>query len=228
MLFSLRRAPEDAARVLINLADVYRLQGLPGSGRSARSRPVGIRGFRFATFRARSASSYASPGWPGIHRRLSSAIDTVRAALGLLGPGADLRLHVAGHYNLTFYLMEAGRFEEAAELLEADRGLYEKVQESWLQLRLTWIRGDLAAVGGDFARAEQAYLEARNGFIGQGIDYDAAMASLDLANLYLKEGRMADVQRLAEEVLPIFQAQDVHREALAALQLFQKAAAERS
>lgn len=35
---------------------------------------------------------------------------------------------------------------------------------------------------------------------------------------------MADVQRTAEEMLPIFQAQDVHREALAALQLFQEAA----
>ncbi|HYU33246.1 MAG TPA: hypothetical protein VEW48_13885 [Thermoanaerobaculia bacterium] len=50
------------------------------------------------------------------------------------------------------------------------------------------------------------------------------MVSLDLAILYLKEGRMADVQRVAEEMLPIFQAQDVHREALAALQLFQEAA----
>src|SRR6266545_2507993 len=67
-------------------------------------------------------------------------------------------------------------------------------------------------------------LEARRGCIGQGIGYDAAMVSLDLAILYLKEGRMADVQRVAEEMLPIFQAQDVHREALAALQLFQEAA----
>jgi len=35
---------------------------------------------------------------------------------------------------------------------------------------------------------------------------------------------VADVQRLAEEMLPIFQAQDVNREALAALRLFQEAA----
>ncbi len=54
--------------------------------------------------------------------------------------------------------------------------------------------------------------------------YDAAMISLDLAILYLMEGRVADVQRLAEEMLPIFQAQDVNREALAALRLFQEAA----
>jgi hypothetical protein len=54
--------------------------------------------------------------------------------------------------------------------------------------------------------------------------YDAAMVSLDLALLYLREGRSEDVKALAEEMLPIFQAQDVHREALAALLLFQDAA----
>ena len=183
VLFSLRRAPDDAARALINLADVYWFRG-----------------------------------------NLDQAIATVRSALGLLGPESDVQLHMAGHYNLTYYLVKAGRFEEAAELFEADRALYEQVQEPWHQLRLTWLRGDIAAAGGDFAGAEQAYLEARNGFIRQGIGYDAAMASLDLAILYLKEGRMADVQRVAEEMLPIFQSQDVHREALAALQLFQEAA----
>lgn len=182
LLFGLRRALDDAARVLTNLADVYRMMG-----------------------------------------NLDQGIDTVRSALKLLGPGADLLLHVAGHFNLTVYFMEAGRFEEAAELFEADQALYEQVQETWLQLRLTWLRADVAAAGGDFARAEQAYLEARNGCIRQGIGYDAAMVSLDLAILYLKEGRMADVQRVAEEMLPIFQAQDVHREALAALRLFQEA-----
>jgi hypothetical protein len=46
----------------------------------------------------------------------------------------------------------------------------------------------------------------------------------DLTLLYLREGRTADVKRLAEEILPIFQSQDVHREALAALRLFQEAA----
>jgi tetratricopeptide (TPR) repeat protein len=182
LLFGLRRAPEDAARALTNLADVHWLRG-----------------------------------------NLDPAIDTVRSALRLLEPRSDLLLHVAGHYNLTFYFMKAGRFEEAAELFEADQALYAQVRETWLQLRLTWLRGDIAAAGGDSARAEQAYLEARDGCIRQGIGYDAAMVSLDLAILYLKEGRMADVQRVAEEMLPIFQAQDVHREALAALRLFQEA-----
>ncbi|HKH47234.1 MAG TPA: hypothetical protein VKM72_21475 [Thermoanaerobaculia bacterium] len=183
LLFGLRRAPDDAARSLTKLADVYWLRG-----------------------------------------DLDQGIDTVRSALELLGPESDLLLHVGGHYNLTVYLMKAGRCEEAAELFATDQALYEQVQEIWLELRLTWLRGDIAVASEDFAVAEQAYLEVRRLCIGQGIGYDAAIVSLDLAILYLKEGRMADVQRVAEEMLPIFQAQDVHREALAALRLFQEAA----
>ena len=58
----------------------------------------------------------------------------------------------------------------------------------------------------------------------QGIGYDAAMVSLDLALLYLQDGRTGEVRRVAEEMVTIFSAQDIHREATAALLLFQDAA----
>jgi hypothetical protein len=50
------------------------------------------------------------------------------------------------------------------------------------------------------------------------------MASLDLALLYLREGRTAEVQPLAAEMVALFESRDVHREALAAVHLFQEAA----
>ncbi len=152
------------------------------------------------------------------------AIDTTRAALGLLGPEADPRLILCGHYNLALYLVEAGRYDEAADQLEADASLYRQFGEPWTQRRLDWLWGDIAAGRGDVATAERLYLQTRDGFIAEKMGYDAAIVSLDLAVLYLKEERMPDVQRLAEEMLPIFQAQDIHREALAALRLFQEAA----
>jgi hypothetical protein len=45
-----------------------------------------------------------------------------------------------------------------------------------------------------------------------------------LALLYLREGRIAAVKRLSEEIYPILEAQDIHRETAAALMLFQEAA----
>jgi hypothetical protein len=56
------------------------------------------------------------------------------------------------------------------------------------------------------------------------LDFDAALASLDLAAVYVSQGRTEDVRRLAEETLTVFQAHNTHREAIAALLLFQDAA----
>lgn len=160
--------------------------------------------------------TYCAAGSP------EQAIETTRSALALLDPESDLRLLAAGHYNLALQLVEAGRFTEASMLLEEDASLFGRVQEDWLQLRLLWLRGDIEAGQGHLGAAEQAYLETRDGFIAQGNGYDAAIVSLDLAILYLRQERTADVRRLADEMLPIFQAQDVSREALAALALFQE------
>jgi hypothetical protein len=80
---------------------------------------------------------------------------------------------------------------------------------------------------GGAGTVERLFLETRDGFVRQGTGYDAAMVSLDLTEMYLKEGRTADVQRLAGEMVAIFAAQDVHpgvTEAMATLLLFQDAA----
>jgi hypothetical protein len=47
----------------------------------------------------------------------------------------------------------------------------------------------------------------------------AALASLDLAVLYLKEGRAGEVKELAREMAEVFRAQGIAREAFAALTL---------
>jgi tetratricopeptide (TPR) repeat protein len=153
------------------------------------------------------------------------AIEITTAALKGIQADREPQLYLCARYNLARYLTEDGRCDEAADILSIDEDLHRKFPEAWTQLRLTWLRGKIAAGRGESDAAEKAFLEARDGFIAEGIGYDAAMVTVeDLALLYLREGRTADVKRLAEEILPIFQAQDVHREAVAALRLFQEAA----
>jgi tetratricopeptide (TPR) repeat protein len=156
---------------------------------------------------------------------VARAIEATKAALEGFRAEDDFRLYLCARYNLTRCLMETGQYREAAEMLSLDEGLYREFPEAWTQLRLAWLRGKIAAGLGRSEEAERIFLEVRDGFIAQGIGYDAAMVSIeDLALLYVREGRVADVKRLAEEIFPIFQAQDVHREAVAALMLFQDAA----
>lgn len=102
--------------------------------------------------------------------------------------------------------------------------LYETSPSMATRLRRRWLEGRLSAGFDRSTEAEAAFRETRDGFIAQGIGYDAALVSLDLAALYAAHGRMAEVRSLAEEMLPIFRSRDVHREALAALLVFQQAA----
>jgi hypothetical protein len=53
---------------------------------------------------------------------------------------------------------------------------------------------------------------------------DAALVSLELAALHAEAGRTAEVKELAREMVAIFKAQKVHREALAAVLVFRRAA----
>jgi tetratricopeptide (TPR) repeat protein len=197
-----RRFPE-AERLLKRAAVLYRLV------RSSEDH---------ARVLVKLADTYSARG------SLGPAIETIQTALGLLGPESDPPLRLCAYYNLAFYLVAAGRLDEASDQLEADEPLYRSFPEPWAQLRLLWLQGDIAAGKGDLATAERFYRETREGFIVHHMGYDAAMVSLDLAILYLQTGRLADVQQLAEEMVAIFQAQDVNREALAALRLFQEAA----
>jgi tetratricopeptide (TPR) repeat protein len=155
---------------------------------------------------------------------LERAIEMVQAALERLPVKDEPRLYISGRHNLALYLAEAGRHTQAAGLVAEDEDLYRTIPEPWLQLRLSWLRGKIAAGLEDTIEAERLFRETRDGFMRQGNGYDAAMVSLDLALLHLKEGRPADVLPLAEEMAALFEAQDVHREALAAVRLFQEAA----
>jgi len=91
-------------------------------------------------------------------------------------------------------------------------------------MRCLWLEGRVAAGLKRREEALPALEQVRRYFTSKQIAYDAALASLEVAVLYLEEGRTGEVQSLAEEMLWIFKAQGVHKEGLAALKLFCEAA----
>ena len=153
------------------------------------------------------------------------SLQLLRQGLGLVDPGAEPRLVVAARHNLILGLTETGRHQEARELLEDSRPLYQHLGDSMNLIRLTWTEGKIALGCGELDRAEAMLLEARGELTRRGLGYDAALLCLDLARLYARQGRGAEMRRLAEEMLPIFQSREIGREAVSALIVFQKAAA---
>ena len=72
--------------------------------------------------------------------------------------------------------------------------------------------------------AEADFRAVRRAFEAHPLPFDYALVSLDLSLVLLQENRTAEVRTIAEEMLWIFEAQQVEVEALAALRVFCEAA----
>ncbi len=120
--------------------------------------------------------------------------------------------------------MNAGHHEQAESLLPEVRDLARRFGTPLDLVRFDWLRGKIAAGLGDIAQAIEILTNVRGEFASRRIWYDVALVSLELATLYLREGRRADVKTLARHLVPIFQIDGVHREAVAALLGFRQAA----
>lgn len=153
------------------------------------------------------------------------AISTLQGAMKLLDLEREPRLALGTAHNLIQYLADAGRFMEARALFGKSRELYELYADPLLRQKRVWVQGIIAGGLGQEQQAEACLERARSGFVAQGLSAQAAAVSLDLAEVYARQGRSAEIRQVAEEVLPIFQALDIEREALAAVLLFREAAA---
>ena len=152
------------------------------------------------------------------------AIPPVTEALRVLTPTLDQRLYLIARHNLTDYLQEVGQYRDAGRSMEELAPLYDQYPDPWTQNRRLWVAGKIARGLGDRRLAENLFARVRASFMAEGLGFHAALAGLDLALLYVEGGRSSEVKRLAVEMVPTFLAQDVHREAAAALVLFQEAA----
>ena len=144
-------------------------------------------------------------------------------ALDLIDPSREPLLLLAAWHNLIDALAEGGQFMEAQKLLVKARPLYQKFTRPWARNRHKWNQAKIARGLGQSENAESLFLEARDGFVAEEAAYDTALVSLDLASLYAEQGRMAELKRVAEEMVPIFSSREIHREALAALSYWRQA-----
>lgn len=153
-----------------------------------------------------------------------TAVRCLGQATDLLDPEREPRLLVCAKHNLIDYLVDLGRFSESWDLYQETRQLYRQFPDAWTQNRRRWVKGKIVRGRGQKVEAERLLLAARDGFVAEGVPYDTALVSVELASLYAEQGRTADLKRLAQEMLPIFASLHIHREALAALQFLQQAA----
>jgi len=127
-------------------------------------------------------------------------------------------------FNLGVNLCHLGRHAEAAALVAEAREIAVALRNDLDLLRVLWLEARVAAGLGRRAEAIAALRQVRADFSVRELPYDAALATLDLAILLLEECHNAEARALAEEMVAIFESLEVHREALAAVRIFQLAA----
>src|SRR5262245_56047756 len=134
------------------------------------------------------------------------------------------RLLFAIWQNFADTLSRLERFEEAAALLPTARAHLLKAGGELNRVRLMWTEGRITAGLGDVEEGIALLSRVRGEFASRDMAYDVALVSLEMSVLYAGLGRTEQVKNLARHMTPIFRAHAIHREALAALTIFRRAA----
>lgn len=152
----------------------------------------------------------------------AGSLKALEKATPAIEASGDPQLLFGLRFNTVVNLVHLQRYEKGKMLLAEVREMAIEQGRKFHLSRLLWLESRLAAGQGRIEAAIAGLEQVRREFAD--LPYEAALASLDLAVLYLKEGRTAEVRALAVDMSEIFEVKGIAREALAALALFCEAA----
>ena len=126
-------------------------------------------------------------------------------------------------HNIVMMRVELGEYAEARRTLRQMKPLYERYHDELNDMKVRWMEGRIADGLGEIEEAEAALVEARDRFDQAGLGYRAALVSLDLVSVWLRQGRTSEIRQLVAELLVTFRAVGVEREAIAGILLLRDA-----
>ena len=183
---------------------------------------------------ARDAAPPEAVAWVvvGKARTLTQMLDCAQALAALqeaapwLAAAQDERLTYVHAFLTGGCFCELGRFGAAAEWHAVALKLAASLHNARDLITCRWLGGRIAGGLGQLADALAAFRSARRSFKEDQQALNYALVSLEEAVLLFRLGEYARVQRLVRDDMAwIFQAQGLHCEALAALELFRQAVA---
>jgi tetratricopeptide (TPR) repeat protein len=143
--------------------------------------------------------------------------------LPMIDRGRDSKLVFHTLHNILLFRVELGEYEAAQRQLQRMRPLYAS-HAAWLDMvKLHRLEAEIAAGMGDLVTAEATFQQIRQDLDDAGLAYQASLVSLDLAGVWLRQGRTAEVRGLVTEMVATFRVLGTEREALSALHLLRDA-----
>ncbi len=162
----------------------------------------------------------------GIHRHLDevrAGISDYREALVLLTGAEEPYLSLCAHSGLANCHRLLGEYTEAEEVLAEAETLCEVLDFKVGGHQVRWITGLVKQGRGDLELAEHYLEEARSGLAEMGEMGYTAIVLLDIAILYAEQGRSSKAADPAIEALPLLDALQLGREAMAGVKVLRDA-----
>lgn len=156
---------------------------------------------------------------------LEAAFRDLIQALSLVSAEASPGYALPMLHALVVFLNDAGLEPYALRVSRMLEPAYGLAGSELFKLRGFWLRGRLHASQHQWKRAERFLAQVREGFLARGLAYDASLASLDLALVYLEQNRPLRAAALANEMLSVFAAKEIPREVSATMILAGRAVA---
>lgn len=154
---------------------------------------------------------------------IEESIQLLTRGIALLDGSRDPKLALIAIHNLIWCFVECGRPAQAHQLFLQSKVLFTRHAEPLEIVKSNWLEGRIAAGIGDDACAEMRFLEARAHFDEVKLPYEVALVSLDLAALWLRAGRTAEIRELIDQTITIFQTRNIQREATGMLLVLREA-----
>ncbi|HEX5716379.1 MAG TPA: hypothetical protein VF179_09480 [Thermoanaerobaculia bacterium] len=150
-------------------------------------------------------------------------IQILAQALRQIDENQDPKLRFLVLHNILLFRVERGEFRAASLQLFEMRPLYARHAGAVDLVKLRWIEGRIAVGLGEWDKAERAFRQVRGEFEERGQIYHSAVLGLELAAVWMRQGKTEAVRNLVTETLEVFRSRYVARESIAALLMLRDA-----
>jgi hypothetical protein len=155
---------------------------------------------------------------------IEGSIEALRQARSHVEKGGEPRDLWVLLFNSAIAAWHLGRLTETEELLSDVRELAIRLGNELDLTRTLWMAARIDSSAGRASKAAAALEQVFEDLLAHRLPYDAALAGMDMAVLYLEQGHSREVMDLALRMEKVFVSLGIEREALAALLVFCEAA----
>ena len=142
----------------------------------------------------------------------AKGITWIEEALVLLAGIQDASLELCGRHNLAWFLVEAGRVNDAMSMLSFTRPLYRQFGDAPTQLRLHWLEGRIARELGDLRGATSTFRRTAAEFLRHKMRFEHVLISVDLMEVLVTQERFLEAIALGRRVYQLLEGWRVHPE----------------